>query len=606
MRFAPTLDAGAAPAADAAPAAMSQPALTPAPPVTPAASFPALGRRPLPRWVGSAGLGLGQGALVLGLALFLALPLLAILIKSVTDGDGAWVGLSVMTGIIAGDGFLAMVGRSLAVGMVTTLLVVPAAYAFAYGLTRTRLPGKGLLRITALLPLLAPSLLPGIALVYLLGNQGLLKGLTGGATIYGFWGIVVGEAFYTFPHALMILLTGLALADGRLYDAARAMGAGHWRTFMTVTLPGTRYAVFSACCVVFTLTVTDFGVPKVVGGDYNVLAMEAYKAVVGQQNFSKGAAIGLMLLLPAVLTFVLDRRLRARQGAQMSGRAQPYAAGPNRRRDAAFLALACVMAALILLIVGVAVWASFVKMWPYNLSMSLRSYDFDNMDGGGWLAWRNSLELAFCTALLGTAAVFSGAWMMEKVPARGAAARGLRGLAGMLALMPMAVPGLVLGLGYIFFFNSPSNPLNLLYGTMPLLVLCTIVHFYTSAHLTATTALNALDPEFEAASASLKVPRLTTSLRVTLPMCLPAALDVARYLFVSAMTTVSAVVFLYSPKTVLAAVAVLNMDDAGFIGPAAAMCAVIMASSAVASLALHLASRAMLARTQAWRRPAAA
>ena len=382
--------------------------------MTPAASFPALGRRPLPRWVGSAGLGLGQGALVLGLALFLALPLLAILIKSVTDGDGAWVGLSVMTGIIAGDGFLAMVGRSLAVGMVTTLLVVPAAYAFAYGLTRTRLPGKGLLRITALLPLLAPSLLPGIALVYLLGNQGLLKGLTGGATIYGFWGIVVGEAFYTFPHALMILLTGLALADGRLYDAARAMGAGHWRTFMTVTLPGTRYAVFSACCVVFTLTVTDFGVPKVVGGDYNVLAMEAYKAVVGQQNFSKGAAIGLMLLLPAVLTFVLDRRLRARQGAQMSGRAQPYAAGPNRRRDAAFLALACVMAALILLIVGVAVWASFVKMWPYNLSMSLRSYDFDNMDGGGWLAWRNSLELAFCTALLGTAAVFSGAWMMER------------------------------------------------------------------------------------------------------------------------------------------------------------------------------------------------
>ena len=103
-------------------------------------------------------------------------------------------------------------------------------------------------------------------------------------------------------------------------------------TFMTVTLPGTRYAVFSACCVVFTLTVTDFGVPKVVGGDYNVLAMEAYKAVVGQQNFSKSAAIGLMLLLPAVLTFVLDRRLRARQGAQMSGRAQPRRAEPPARR----------------------------------------------------------------------------------------------------------------------------------------------------------------------------------------------------------------------------------------------------------------------------------
>lgn len=599
MRFAPTLDS-AMTGSTAAETAASAPM-----PAAPAAPAVVLGRRPLPAWIGTLGLTAGQGALVLFLVLFLALPLAAILLKSVTDNDGAWAGLAVVTGIIGADGFLSMVGRSLMVGIVTMLLVVPCAYGFAYGLTRTRLPGKGLLRTIALLPLLAPSLLPGIALVYLLGNQGLLKGLVGGATIYGFWGIVVGEAFYTFPHALMILLTGLTLADGRLYDAARAMGAGAWRTFLTVTLPGTRYAVFSACCVVFTLTVTDFGVPKVVGGDYNVLAMEAYKAVVGQQNFPKGAAIGILLLLPALLTFVLDRRLRARQGAQMSGRAQPYASGVNVRRDAAFLALAGVMAAFLLAIIGVAVWASFVKMWPYNLSMSLRSYDFDNMDGGGWLAWRNSLQLAFCTAVIGTAVVFVGAWMMEKVPARGGVARGVRGAVSMLALMPMAVPGLVLGLGYIFFFNSLMNPLNVLYGTMPLLILCTVVHFYTSAHLTAATALNALDPEFEAASASLKVPRMTTFLRVTLPMCLPAALDVARYLFVSAMTTVSAVVFLYSPSTVLAAVAVLNMDDAGFIGPAAAMCTVIMASSAVAALVLHLASRALVARSQTWRRPVA-
>ena len=234
----------------------------------------------------------------------------------------------------------------------------------------------------------------------------------------------------------------------------------------------------------------------------------------------------------------------------------------------------------------------------------LRSYDFDNMDGGGWLAWRNSLQLAFCTAVAGTAVVFTGAWMVEKVPARGALARGLRGMVGMLALVPMAVPGLVLGLGYIFFFNSPLNPLNVLYGTMPLLVLCTVVHFYTSAHLTAATALNALDPEFEAASASLKVPRLTTFLRVTLPMCLPAALDVARYLFVSAMTTVSAVVFLYSPSTVLAAVAVLNMDDSGNVGGAAAMSTLILLTSAAVSLLLAGASRGLLRRSQAWRKGA--
>ncbi|WP_057047253.1 putative 2-aminoethylphosphonate ABC transporter permease subunit, partial [Bordetella pertussis] len=525
--------------------------------------------RALPAWTGTLGRWGGQGLFVAALVLFL--------------------------------------GRSLAVGAATVALVVPCAYAYAYCLTRTRAPGKGALRLVALLPLLAPSLLPGIALIYLLGNQGLLKALAGGATIYGFWGIVIGEAFYTFPHALMILLTGLALADGRLYDAALAMGAGPWRTFATVTLPGTRYAVFSACCLVFTLTVTDFGVPKVVGGDYNVLAMEAYKAVVGQQNFSKGAAIGLLLLLvPAMLTFLLDRHLRARHGAGLSGRALVYAPGTHRLRDACFLAIAALIGLALLTIVGVAVWASFVKMWPYNLSLSLRSYDFDNMDGGGWLAWRNSIQLAAWTALAGTALVYGGAWMMEKLPTRGVPAAALRGTARMLALTPMAVPGLVLGLGYIFFFNSPGNPLGALYGTMTLLVVCTVVHFYTSAHLTAVTALGALDTEFEAASASLKVPAALTFLRVTLPMCLPAVLDTARYLFVSAMTTVSAVVFLYSPQTVLAAVAVLNMDDAGFIGPAAAMCTVIMATSALASLLLHLASRALVARTQAWRRAPAA
>ncbi|KAG1450720.1 hypothetical protein G6F57_016340 [Rhizopus arrhizus] len=126
-------------------------------PAAPAAPAVVLGRRPLPAWIGALGLTAGQGALVLFLVLFLALPLAAILLKSVTDSDGAWAGLSVVTGIIGADGFLSMVGRSLMVGIVTMLLVVPCAYGFAYGLTRTRLPGKGLLRTIGMLPLLAPA-----------------------------------------------------------------------------------------------------------------------------------------------------------------------------------------------------------------------------------------------------------------------------------------------------------------------------------------------------------------------------------------------------------------------------------------------------------------
>ncbi|MHC3922264.1 putative 2-aminoethylphosphonate ABC transporter permease subunit [Alcaligenes nematophilus] len=562
-----------------------------------------LTRPVLPVWIGSAARRALLIALFALLVLFLALPMLFILLRAIQDGDGQLVGLGQFWSVISAPGFMPMVGRSILVGVTTLLIVIPVAYAFAFALQRCCIRGAGLFRALGLLPLLAPSLMPALSLIYLFGNQGLLRHWLGGETIYGFWGIVLGEAFYTFPHALMILSTGLALADARLYDAARAMGANSWRRFLTVTLPASRYAVFSAACLVFTLTVTDFGVPKVVGGSYNVLAMEAYKAVVGQLQFSKGAAIGVLLLIPAVLTFFLDRHLRARASGQAQGSLSAYSPLPHRQRDRYFTLVLVLVSLAILSIVGMAVWASLIKFWPYNLSLSLKSYDFNNMDGGGWLAWRNSLTMALFTAILGSALIFLGAWVLEKLPARGQSEKGLYGVLQMLALAPMAIPGLVLGLGYIFFFNHPNNPLSGLYGSMSLLVLCTVIHLYTSAHLNFVTALKAIPGELEAAAASLKAPRLSTLMGVTVPLCLPALLSVARYLFVSAMTTVSAVVFLYSPQTVLASVAVMNMDDAGFIGPAAAMCTVIMLSSGFVCVLVHALSRASLRRSQAWRSP---
>src|SRR6478736_6839683 len=165
----------------------------------------------------------------------------------------------------------------------------------------------------------------------------------------------------------------------------------------------------------------------------------------------------------------------------------------------------------------------------------------------------------------------------------------------------MAVPGMVLGLGYIFFFNSPRNPFNFLYGSMAILVLSTIIHYYTSSHLTAVTALKALDDEFESVSASLKVPFYKTFFRVTVPVCLPAILDIGRYMFVNAMVTISAVVFLYSPDTQLASVAILNMDEAGEIGAAAGMATLIVASSTTMCVICAIVTRVLLSRTQAWR-----
>lgn len=536
----------------------------------------------------------GKWLMLALLVLAVLLPLAAMLWRGFSGDASQGGGLAAAGELLASANFRWLLGNSLKVALTVALIVVPLAYLFAYALQRTLIPAKGLWRGISLLPLLAPSMLPGIALIYLFGNQGLLRELFAD-NIYGFWGIVLGEVIYTFPHALMILLSALALADARLFDAAASMGASPWKAFRSITWPGSRQGVFAAFCLVFTLTITDFGVPVVIGGDYQVLALEAYKAVVGQQQFGRGALIGLVLLVPALLSFAVDAWLRRHQRDAMSGRAQVFRPQTCPRRDAAFLAVVIALCSLLLLVFGMAVYSSLVKFWPYNLSLSLRHYAFADLPGG-WQPYFNSLLMASGSALIGGLLIFTGAWLLEKTR-QDALTQVLR----LLCFVPMAVPGLVLGLGYVFFFNLPGNPLGGLYGSLLLLTVCTVAHYLSTAQITASTALRQLDGEFEAAALSLRVPLYRHYWRVTLPLCLPALLDIVRYLFVSAMTTVSAVIFLYSPDSMLAAIAVLNMDDAGNVGGAAAMSTLILLTSAAVSLLLAAASRGLLRRSQAWR-----
>jgi iron(III) transport system permease protein len=310
-----------------------------------------------------------------------------------------------------------------------------------------------------------------------------------------------------------------------------------------------------------------------------------------------GAVVGMVLLAPAVIAFIADRLVQRRQFAALSARAVPYEPKPSKARDSLLFVFCALVSILIIGVLAVAAFASLVTLWPYNLTLSLKHYQFDLMDGGSWSAYTNSLEMALWTALVGTAVIFSGAYLAEKT--KGFART--RSLVQLMAIIPLAVPGLVLGLSYIFFFNDPANPFHFLYGTMAILVVCTIVHFYTVAHLTAVTALKQIDPEFEAVSASLKVPFYKTFVRVTVPVCLPAILGISMYLFLNAMTTVSAVVFLYSPDTALASVAVLNMDDAGDIAPAAAMAMMIVYTSAGVRVLHAAATRGIARSTQKWR-----
>ena len=532
------------------------------------------------------------------LAVAVVFPLYSLLSMSLQDIDGEYVGLENFRIYFDTPALFASITNSLSVAISATLIVLGIAFVYAYALTRTRMPLRWFFRGVALIPILAPSLLAAISLIYWFGNQGVLKSWLGGGSIYGPVGIIIGSCFWVFPHALMILLTALSTADARMYEAAEALRTPKWRVFWTVTLPGAKYGILSAGFVVFTLVITDFGVPKVIGGRYNVLATDVYKQVVGQQNFEMGAVVSLVLLLPALVAFIADRWVQRKQVALLSARAVPYQPKSEPLRDGLLFIFCTIVAVTLLAMIAMAAYASFVTFWPYNLTLSLKNYNFDVMDGGGWEAYFNSIRMAIYCAIFGTGLIFVGGYLVEK--ARGVS--WLRTLLHLAAMLPLAVPGLVLGIAYIFFFNHPDNPLGFLYGTMGILVICTIVHFYTVSHLTCLTALKQLDPEFEAVSLSLKTPVWRTAGKVTLPVCLPALLDVGSYLFLNAMTTVSAVVFLYSPETMLASVAVLNMDDAGDIAPAAAMAMMIVYTSAVFRILHALLARILQRRTQVWRK----
>ncbi|KXF83049.1 putative 2-aminoethylphosphonate ABC transporter permease subunit [Enterovibrio coralii] len=531
-------------------------------------------------------------------SLFLLFPLWSMLKKSVQNSDGEFVGMANFAEYLSSASVWTSLSNTLTLGVTVTTIVTLAAFGYAFALTRSCMPFKSVFKALGTAPILAPSLLPAISLIFLFGNQGIAKSLLGEHSVYGLIGISLGLIFWTFPHALMILTTSMRTSDARLYEAAKALNTTPLKTFFIVTLPSAKYGLISTLIVVFTLVITDFGVAKVIGGSDNVLATDIFKQVVGQQNFAMGAVTSIILLFPAFLAFGADRWVKKKQKSLIDTRSVVYQPAPNKVRDALCFLYCTVISIMVLVVLGMAVYGSLVTFWPWNQALTLNNYNFTEISTYGWSPFFNSLEMGFWTAIVGTSLIFVGAYAMEK----GRAFAPIRQLLQMVSIIPMAVPGMVLGLGYIFYFNDGNNWLNPLYGTMALLVINTVMHYYTVGHMTSLAALKQLPAEIEATAASVKMPQYKLFYKVTLPVCMPALFDIGMYLFVNALTTTSAVVFLYSTDTIPASVSVLNMDDAGQTGAAAAMAVMIMLSAVCAKLIQWPIAKWLERRTQAWRK----
>ncbi len=524
-------------------------------------------------------------------------PIAALLLKSLMDQKGQFIGLANFARYVTEPGLSVAIWNSVSLSTISTILTIAIAFPYAYAIHRSHIPAKGLFRIVMLVPLLAPSMLPAFGIIYLFGNQGFLRSWLMGNTIYGPIGIVAASVFHALPHAILILSAGLASGDQRIYEAARALKASPFKTFTNVTLPSCQYAIVSAACVVFVSVFTDFGIPTVIGGSTNVLATDIYKQVIGRFDFELGAVVGVMLLVPALVAYVIDVLARRHQRSTFSGRSVPVEPGASRQRDAALFGFVTVVAACILGIIGMALFGSLVRFWPYNLTLGLHNYEKAISDPDELRALINSLTLATSVALAGTLLVVLSGWMVS----RKVFASGLTQTLQALAMVPLAVPGLVLGLGFVFFFNNPANPLHVLQGSMVLLVLCTIAHFYTVPHLMAVGGLVKLDRETDLAARALRSGPVATGRRIHGPVLGPIVVDIAGYLFVNAMTTVSALMFLFNAQTRVAAVAVVNMTEGSRFGQATALAVLIMLICLLAT-ALQMLLRALIVRRQSWRR----
>ena len=452
--------------------------------------------------------------------------------------------------------------NSFYISIMTMVITTVLAFFFAYALTRTTILGKGFFYTVAFMPLIAPSIIQALALILLFGRNGLITAhlFKTGWSIYGAWGIIISEVLYCFPHALVILYTTLSAVDTRLDEAAESLGANALQVFSKVTIPSAKYGLLSAAALTFNLTITDFGNPVVIGGDFNVLATEIYAQVTNLYRFDLGATVSVILLIPSVAAFMFNYYVTRKSFSLISGAARPFLRPSKPLRKWGFTAYCIFVSGSIVAVFAVVVMGSFVKVWPYDWSLTLKHYQFPSL--GGYSAIWTSLWISILVGFFGAFLTLIAGYIVEKKKPFGVQ------LLYLLSVMPAAIPGLVLGLGYILAFNKPYY---IFYGTPWIIVICVVIANFTLGTLSSISNIKNIDPSIEEAATSLGSTSISTFFRLVFPLSRVAFFQNFVYFFMRSMTTISAVIFLVSATVHLAAIEIIWLDNDGWMASADAM-----------------------------------
>ena len=475
---------------------------------------------------------------------FLAVPMISVLVRSFT-GNGEPASLAHYVEVLTGRGFLRALGNSFVVSICSALLATGLAFILAYTIHYTNVGKryKWLISKAAILPMLLPTITYGFAIIYSFGKQGLLTKLFGRQlfNIYGFNGLLLGYVVYTLPVAFTLINNAMGYIDKRFMIVSRLMGDSPLQTFrMTIVIPllGTLATSFIQT---FFLCFTDFGIPASVGGRYEVVASVLYAEMLGSiPNFGNGAVVALIMIIPSVVSITVLHILEKYNVRY--NKISPIELKKGVKRDAVFAVLSGAVLVFALSMFVVMFITPFIEEWPYRMNFTLEHVQAVFEDRQLYGVYVNSVIVALITAFVGTLIAYGGAL----VTARSTVSGKLKKVIDSIALVTNTIPGMVIGLAYLFVFTG--TPLQ---NTFPIIIICNIVHYFSTPYLMMKNSLSKMNASWETTAMLMGDSWAKTIARVVTPNALSTLLEVFSYYFVNAMVTVSAVIFIAGARTMV-------------------------------------------------------
>lgn len=508
-------------------------------------------------------------AVLAALVVFILYPLASVVVMALRP-DGRWT-VEIFRHVASNPYLLQGFRNSILMGVLTAVIGTGIGFLFAFAVTRADVPLKRFLHAVAIIPIVSPPFIGALAIIMLFGNNGFITWnllRIRNFPIYGFTGLMIAQAVTFFPVAYLTLRGVLESINPTLEDAALDLGGSRFRVFRRVTLPLAMPGIASSMLVLFIETLADFGNPLILAGSrFPILSVQAYLQITGMYDLPTGAALSVLLLVPSVTAWVIQKYWVSRKRyVTITGKPTISSVKIVSPAVRSLIFAACLaVTAFILLIYASILWGALAKVWGSDNTPTLRHFLY--VFGVGFKAVRDTLTIAGlstpASGLLGMIIAFLV--IRKSFPGRK--------FMEFTSMLSFAVPGTVIGIGYILAFNKPPLVLT---GTLLILLLNFVFRYVPVGIESGVAILRQIDPAIEEAAVDLGADARTTFSRVTLPMIVPAYFSGLVFAFVRAMTAISAAIFLVSSRWNLMTVQIMAQVESGRLGAAAAFSVILV------------------------------